>query len=53
MPTVHRALFFLLAMAVTAVSAGPAEALADRRTLNKVSQLIVSSYKHLTHGNDT
>ena len=53
MPTVHRALFFLLAIAVTAVSAGPAEALADRRTLNKVSQLIVSSYKHLTHGNDT
>lgn len=52
MPKVHRALFFLLAIAVTAASAGPADALADRRTLNKVSQFILDSYKHLSEGNN-
>ncbi|HEX5779918.1 MAG TPA: hypothetical protein VFY21_13840 [Xanthobacteraceae bacterium] len=53
MPAFHRALFFFLAMTVLAVSSVSVEAQADRRTLNKVSQLIVNSYKHLTHGNDT
>jgi hypothetical protein len=52
MPAFDRALFFLLAITVTAVSAQPAEAQADRRTLNKVSQFILSSYKHLSEGND-
>ena len=52
MPTIHRALFFLLAAAFLAASFGSAEAQADRRTVNKVSQLILNSYKHLSEGND-
>src|SRR5690606_38091658 len=52
MPTIHRALFFLLVAAFLAASFGSAEAQADRRTVNKVSQLILNSYKHLSEGND-
>jgi hypothetical protein len=52
MPTVHRAFFLLLAAAIFFAAAVPASAQADRRTLGKVSQLILNSYKHLSEGND-
>jgi hypothetical protein len=52
MPAIHRALFILLAAAVVVLSVAPSSAQADRRTLGKVSQLILNSYKHLSDGND-
>jgi len=52
MPAFHRALFLLLAVAVLGAATVPAEAQVDRRTLGKVSQLILNSYKHLSEGND-
>lgn len=52
MPAFHRALFLLLAVAVLGSAVVPAEAQVDRRTLGKVSQLILNSYKHLSEGND-
>jgi hypothetical protein len=52
MPAVHRAFILLLAAAIFCAAAAPASAQADRRTLGKVSQLILNSYKHLSEGND-
>jgi hypothetical protein len=52
MPAIHRALFILLAAVVVVLSVAPSSAQADRRTLGKVSQLILNSYKHLSDGND-
>jgi hypothetical protein len=52
MPAFHRALSLLFAATVLAASLGSAEAQADRRTINQVSQLILNSYKHLSEGND-
>jgi hypothetical protein len=52
MPAFHRALFLLLALAVLGAAIVPAEAQVDRRTLGKVSQLILNSYKHLSEGNN-
>jgi hypothetical protein len=52
MPAFHRTLFLLLAVAVLGSAAVPADAQVDRRTLGKVSQLILNSYKHLSEGNN-
>jgi hypothetical protein len=52
MPAIHRAHFILLAAVVVVLSVAPSSAQADRRTLGKVSQLILNSYKHLSDGND-
>jgi hypothetical protein len=52
MPAFHRALFLWLVVAVLGAATLPAGAQVDRRTLGKVSQLILNSYKHLSEGND-
>jgi hypothetical protein len=52
MPTFHRAFSLLLIATVLGTATASASAQADRRTMNRVSQLILNSYKHLSEGND-
>ena len=53
MPNIHRALFVFFAALLIAHLSSPAAAQASRKTLNQVSQLLLSAYKHLSQENDT
>ena len=53
MPKIHRALFVFMAAWLIVHLSSPAAAQANRKTLNQVSQLILSAYKHLSQDNDT
>lgn len=53
MPELHRGVLCLLAFALCLALASPAAAQAGRKTLNQVSQLLLSAHKLLNEENDT